>query len=282
MLFKFRNLLRRAPDKPSDEQPTIGLALGSGASRGWSHVGVLKALQDAGIKPDIVCGTSVGAMVGCSYLAGNLEALENWVLGASRADVLRFFSFRLAKSAFVDMERFNWFLDNFVASADLVMEEVDKPCAVVCTDLETGREVLLSEGRIADAVRASMAMPGLFHPEQIGQRWLVDGGLVNPLPVSACRELGADIVIGVNLNSHFLSRRHAERPGYFTTVLNTINIFQDQITRASLEAYPADILIEPQVGNIGMFDFQHAADAIREGETCTRRALADIRRLTGA
>jgi NTE family protein len=282
MLPKLRNLLHRAFDKSPDEQPALGLALGSGASRGWSHVGVLKALQDAGIKPDIVCGTSVGAMVGCSYLAGNLETLEDWVLGASRADVLRFFSFRLANSAFVDLERFNWFLDNFVAPADLLFEELDKPCAVVCTDLETGREVLLREGRIADAVRASMAMPGLFHPEQIGQRWLVDGGLVNPLPVSACRELGADIVIGVNLNSHILNRHHAERPGYFATILNTINIFQDQIARTRLEACPADILIEPQVGNIGMFDFQRAADAIREGETCTRRALADIRRLTGA
>lgn len=282
MVLKLRQLLRRAFDKSSGKPPTIGLALGSGASRGWSHVGVLKALLDAGIKPDVVCGTSVGAMVGCSYLAGNLDTLEKWVLGASRADVLRFFGFRLATSGFVDLERFNWFLDSFVAPSDLRLEDLDRPCALVCTDLQTGREVLLREGRIADAVRASMAMPGLFRPERIDNRWLVDGGLVNPLPVSACRELGADIVIGVNLNADILQRHQEGEPGYFTTILNTINIFQDQITRTGLKTFPADVLIEPQVGNIGMFDFQRAADAISEGETCTRNVLDDIRRLISA
>jgi NTE family protein len=137
--------------------PKIGLALGSGASRGWSHVGVIKALLEAGIKPDVVCGTSVGAMVGASYLAGNLDKLEHWVLGSSRTDVLRFFSFRLANSAFVDIERLNWFLHEFVADADVRIEELPKPYAAVCTDLESGREVLLQKGSVADAVRASMA-----------------------------------------------------------------------------------------------------------------------------
>jgi len=268
--------------KHSDQRPKIGLALGSGASRGWSHVGVIKALLSDGIKPDVVCGTSVGAMVACSYLAGNLEKLENWVLRASLTDVLQFFSFRLANSAFVDIERLNRFLHNFVAAADVLMEDLARPCAVVCTDLELGCEVLLREGCVADAVRASMAMPGLFPPERIDQRWLVDGGLVNPLPVSACRDLGADVVIGVNLNSNILNTHHVEKPGYFATILNTINIFQDQITRTRLEAYPADILIEPRVNDIGMFDFQRAADAIQEGEACTRRALTDIHRRIGA
>jgi len=260
----------------------IGLALGSGASRGWSHIGVLKALLAAGIEPDVVCGTSVGAMVGGSYLAGNLDKLEHWVLESSRSDVLRFFSFRLANSAFVDIERFNWFLHNFVAAADLLIEQLKKPYAAVCTDLDCGREVLLREGGVADAVRASMAMPGLFPAEHNNQRWLVDGGLVNPLPVAACRTLGADIVIGVNLNSDILSRRHDKTPGFFSTISNTINICQNQITQTRLETDPADILIEPRVGDIGMFEFQRAADAISEGEACVRSAMADIRRHTGA
>lgn len=262
--------------------PKIGLALGSGASRGWSHIGVLKALLEAGIEPDVVCGTSVGAMVGGSYLAGNLDKLENWVLGSSRADVLRFFSFRLANSSFVDIERLNWFLHNFVAAADVLIEQLEKPYAVVCTDLDSGREVLLREGGVADAIRASMAMPGLFPAEHNNQRWLVDGGLVNPLPVTACRTLGADIVIGVNLNSEILSRRHAKKPGLFSTISNTIGIYQDQIIRSRLEADPADVLIEPKVGDIGMFEFQRAADAIREGETCVQSAMVDIHRHTGA
>ena len=260
----------------------IGLALGSGASRGWSHIGVLKALLAAGIEPDVVCGSSVGAMVGGSYLAGNLDKLENWVLGSSRSDVLRFFSFRLANSAFVDLERFNWFLHNFVAATDMLIEQLDKPYAAVCTDLECGREVLLRKGSVADAVRASMAMPGLFPAERDDQRWLVDGGLVNPLPVTACRALGADIVIGVNLNSGILSRRHDKNPGFFSTISNTINIFQNQITQNRLETDPADVLIEPKVGDIGMFEFQRAADAIREGEACVQNAIVDIRRHTAA
>jgi NTE family protein len=260
----------------------IGLALGSGASRGWSHIGVIKALLAAGIEPGVVCGTSVGAMVGASYLAGNLDKLENWVLGSSRSDVLRFFSLRLANSAFIDIERFNWFLHNFVAPADLLIEQLDKPYSAVCTDLDSGREVLLRKGSVADAVRASMAMPSLFPAQPYNQLWLVDGGLVNPLPVTACRTLGADIVIGVNLNSDILSKRHDKTPGFFSTISNTINIFQNQIAQSRLETDPADVLIEPKVGDIGMFEFQRAADAIREGEACVQNAMVDILRLTRA
>jgi len=304
----------------TDDQPAtpkIGLALGSGASRGWSHIGVLKALLNAGIEPDVVCGTSVGAMVGGAYLAGNLKELEDWVVTSSRSDVLRFFSFRLAKSAFVDLERLNWFLHNYVAPAELRIEDLEKPYAAVCTDLETGREVMLTEGNLADAIRASMAMPGLFPAERKNHRWLVDGGLVNPVPVSPCRTLGADIVIAVNLNADILGRREAAKraakaseeegildslkkqareystsllevdgnsdstPGMFATISHTINIFQDQITRGRLEADPADVLITPKVGDISMFDFQRAADAIEEGEACVQEALSGIRDLVG-
>lgn len=304
-------------DHSAGEQK-IGLALGSGASRGWSHIGVLKALLKAGVEPDVVCGTSVGAMVGGSYVAGNLEKLEEWVLGSSRADVLRFFSFRLASSAFVDLERFNWFLHSFVANTNVLIEDLAKPYAAVCTDLETGREVLLTQGPLADAIRASMAMPALFPAERHEERWLVDGGLVNPVPVTACRRLGADFVIGVNLNADILTRhdvkdpvstversesaianlkRQAKEyssalfvsddevdkaPGMFSTISNTINIFQDQITRGRLESDPADVLIEPKLGDIGMFDFQRAGDAIQEGEACVQSAMGEIRRRLGS
>ena len=192
----------------SSNAPKIGLALGSGASRGWSHIGVVKALLAAGIEPDVVCGTSVGAMVGASYAAGNLNTLEEWVLGSNRGDVLSFFNFKLARTAFVDIERLNWFLHSFVAAEEVQISELGKTYAAVCTDLSNGEEVWLTEGAVSDAVRASMAMPGLFPAEHHGDRWLVDGGLVNPVPVSTCRALGADIVIAVNLNSDILTRRN--------------------------------------------------------------------------
>jgi NTE family protein len=257
--------------KDSTDPPKIGIALGSGASRGWSHIGVLKALLAAGITPDIVCGSSVGAMVGGAYLAGNIDKLQNWVLSASRTDVLRFFSFRLAGSGFVDIERLDWFLHSFVA-ADLFIEQLGKPYAAVCTDQASGAEVLLCEGALADAIRASMAMPGLFPAQYCNQQWLVDGGLVNPVPITACRSLGADIVIGVNLNADILNKSHDKSTGLLSTISNTINIFQNQITQSRLEADPADILIEPKLGDIGMFEFERAADAIREGESCVQNA----------
>jgi NTE family protein len=301
----------------SNTSPKIGLALGSGASRGWSHIGVLKALLEEGIEPDVVCGTSVGAMVGGSYVAGNLEKLEDWVRGSSRGDVLRFFSFNLGNSAFVDLERLNGFLHKFVAAEDVRIEDLGKPFATVCTDLDSGNEVVLRDGGVANAVRASMAMPGLFPAERNEKRWLVDGGLINPVPVTVCRALGADFVIAVNLNSEIL-RKHRKKtptnaededdsvfgnlrkqareysnslfgqddegdktPGLFSTIANTINIFQDQITRNRLDANPADVLMEPKVGDIGMFEFQRAGDAIAEGEACVRNAMDEIRRHIG-
>ncbi|MGB5247216.1 MAG: patatin-like phospholipase family protein [Woeseia sp.] len=294
------------------KKPKVGVALGSGASRGWSHVGVLKALSKAGIEPSVVCGTSVGAMVGASYAAGNLEKLEEWVLDSSVTDVLSFFSFRLARPAFVDMEKFDWFLHNFVADPDRQIESLGKSYAAIAANLEDGSEVWLLKGGLADAVKASMAMPGLFPAHRREGQWLVDGGLVDPVPVSACRALGADIVIGVNLNSDILTRhsrrilgnpavsttklletfrKRAKRtadqtdlheedddkpPGLFSTVSMSINIFQDQITRNRLITDPADVMIAPKVGDIGMLEFQRAADAIEEGMARTDAAMGDI------
>ena len=297
-------------------KPTIGLALGSGASRGWSHIGVIKALLREGIEPDIVCGTSVGAIIGASYVAGNLKKLEDWVLGSTRSDVLRFFGLGFSQTGFVDTERLSWFLHNYVAAEDQRIEDMPKKYAAVSTDLDTGREVWFTKEGVADAVRASMALPGLFPAVRNDQRWLVDGGLVNPVPVTPCRALGADIVIAVNLNSGVIGKRnHAtlesipaerrgvlssfkkqakeysssifpnsvekdEAPGLFYAIANAVNIVQDRITRSRLAGDPADILISPRLPHIGMLEFHRAAEAIEEGEASVQRALAEIVRLT--
>jgi NTE family protein len=296
--------------------PKIGLALGSGASRGWSHIGVIKALLREGIEPDIVCGTSVGAMIGASYLTGNLVHLENWVLASSRADVLKFFNVKLTKSGFVDSDRLSRFLYQYVAAEHLLIENLSKPFTAISTDLANGREVWFQEGGLADAVRASMALPGLFPPVRHEHRWLVDGGLVNPVPVSTCRALGADVVIAVNLNSDVMDRRshkkpepepvrkkgvlHSlkqttleysssifpytskqdEAPGLFASITNSINIVQDRITRSRLAGDPAEVLISPRLAHIGLLEFHRAAEAIEEGEACVKAALDDIRKVS--
>ena len=295
--------------------PKIGLALGAGASRGWAHIGVIKALLAEGIEPHVVCGTSVGAIVGGSYVAGNLEKLENWVLGSTRSDVLRFFDIKFSQSGFVDTNRLNWFLRSYVAADDLRIEDLAKKYAAVATNLDTGREVWFTKGGIANAVRASMAMPGLFPAVHVDEQWLVDGGLVNPVPVSVCHALGADVVIAVNLNAGIVGKRsnenrevqppkddsvlgnfkqqakeysnsifpnrdkNNEAPGLFHAIANSINIFQDRITRSRLAGDPADVLLSPKVASIGMLEFHRAAEAIEEGEICVQRALAEIRGL---
>jgi NTE family protein len=301
----------------TSKKPTLGIALGSGASRGWSHVGVIDALADAGIEPDVVCGTSVGAMVGASYASGRLEVLRDWVQRSSRTDVFRFFDIRPTNAGFVDLDRFLAFLHECVAPEDTDIESLDKTFAAVATDLDTGREVWCQEGRLAHAVRASMAMPGLFPAVRDEDRWLVDGGLVDPVPVSVCRALGADVVIGVNLNADIIGkhRRRAEAeaeadkagndgvlgnlrkqareysstlfpngsssdtpPGLLYVIPSSINIFQDRITRNRLVGDPADVLIAPKVGHIGILEFQHAREAMQIGRDATEALMGDIRR----
>src|SRR5210317_1027662 len=194
------------------KSPKIGLALGSGASRGWSHVGVIDALIAEGIEPDVICGTSVGAMVGASYLAGNLAKLEDWVLGSSRSDVYRFFDIKFSQSGFVDVGRLDKFINDFVVGKDVAIDQLPKPFHAVATCLNTGQEVWSRSGNAAIWVRASMSLPGLFPPVRHEDRWLVDGGLVNPVPVTTCRALGADIVIAVNLNSDIIGKRNNKKP----------------------------------------------------------------------
>jgi len=299
----------------STATPRIGLALGSGASRGWSHIGVLKALSREGIEPEIVCGTSVGAIIGGSYVAGNLEKLEHWVLESTRSDVLRFFDIGFSQTGFVDTARLSWFLHSYVAAEDQSIEDMPKKFAAVSTNLDTGREVWFLEGGLADAVRASMSLPGLFPAVRNDQRWLVDGGLVNPVPVSVCRALGADIVIAVNLNAGIIGKHNNgaqevdpigdpgilssikqqakeysnsifpsrdendEAPGLFHAIANSINIVQDRITRSRLAGDPADVLLAPRVAHIGMLEFHRAAEAIKEGEGCVQMAMPEIARL---
>ena len=185
-------------------RPRIGLALGSGAARGWSHIGVIEALAEAGIEPDIVCGCSIGAVVGAAYVAGELPALKDFAQSLTWREIARMLDVRLSGGGLIGGQEIVAFLRRLKISAPIA--SYSKPFAAVATDLETGREIWLREGPIDEAVRASISLPGILSPARHADRWLVDGGLVNPVPVSVCRALGADVVIAVNLNGDLVGR----------------------------------------------------------------------------
>lgn len=182
----------------------IGIALGSGSARGWSHIGVLRALLRHGIEPDIIAGTSIGALVGACYAAGKLNELETWVTGLGWRDVVSLLDVKLNGGLIEGRKVFQFFEQHM---QNLTFDQLSKPFAAVATDLQTGREIWLQHGHLAEAVRASISIPGLFTPYRAQSgRYMVDGGLVNPVPVTLCRAQGADLVIAVNLNAEIVGK----------------------------------------------------------------------------
>jgi NTE family protein len=186
-------------------RPRIGLALGSGSARGWAHIGVIRALAEMDIVPDLVCGTSIGSLVGAAYCSGHFDELEAWVRSMTRMDVAGYLDISLLRGGgAVKGDRLVEELRSRIGEP--MIEDLPRPFAAVATNLATGQEVWFRDGSLLQAVRASISIPGLFTPARVGDDWLVDGGLVNPVPVSLCRAMGADIVIAVNLNGGMLGR----------------------------------------------------------------------------
>jgi NTE family protein len=178
-------------------KPRIGLALGSGSARGWAHIGVIRALEERRVKPDVICGSSIGALVGAAYASGQLDKLEAWCTSLAWTTVVRLMDLSWSGGLIRGARLFNLF--NTILD-DVEIGELPVPYGAVATELGSGREVWLRHGKMLDAVRASCAMPGIFRPAERDGTLLVDGGLVNPVPVSMCRALGADIVIAVDLS----------------------------------------------------------------------------------
>ena len=216
------------------EDVTIGLALGVGAARGWAHIGIIQGLVDIGIRPDVVCGTSAGALVGGSYAAGHIEELEEWLLSLDRLSVARFFDLSLTSGGLIAGKRIiGFFIDRF---GDYDIQSLPKTYGAVATDLMTGHEVWFRSGSLMDAVRASISMPGIFEPFQLDGRWYVDGGIVNPVPVSLCRSLGADVVIAVDVNTGRISKLpdNSKLKSLSKTKYETVTEKDDDIPSVSL------------------------------------------------
>lgn len=192
-----------APSGPvglsATRRPLIALVLGGGAARGFAHIGVIRALHARGIVPDIVVGTSIGAAVGGAYVAGHLDGFENWAKSLQARSVFGYLDIQLNGSGIIGGNKLAARLQETLGKTHI--EDLPMKFAAVATEIKTGHEIWLTHGRMVDAIRASYALPGIFTPVLIGDRWLVDGALVNPVPVSAARALGAEIVIAVSLNS---------------------------------------------------------------------------------
>src|SRR5689334_24121476 len=180
-------------------RPVIGLALGGGAARGFAHIGIIRTLMAHGIVPNVVVGTSIGAVVGGAYVAGHLDTLEEWARGLQPRNVFGYLDIRLNGSGLIGGEKLAAQLE--ASLGQTLIEDLPMKFASVATEVRTGHEIWLTHGRMVEAMRASYALPGIFSPVLIGDRWLVDGALVNPVPVSAARALGAEIVIAANLSS---------------------------------------------------------------------------------
>jgi NTE family protein len=191
---------------PARESPAsrIGLALGGGAARGWAHIGVMRTLIDAGLEPRIMAGTSIGALVAGCYAAGKLDELEEFALSLTKRRVLGLLDVHLGGSGLIGGDRLRRLLETHLS--DITIEELPLRFAAIATEFGSGHEVWLRNGPLIDAMRASYALPGVLDPVRIGGRWLMDGALVNPIPVTAARALGAETVICVNLNGEIRSR----------------------------------------------------------------------------
>ncbi len=188
----------------------VGVVLGAGVARGWAHIGVLEALAVRGIKPDIVCGCSIGALVGASYVTGHLKTLSRLATSLTWRRVLSYMDLSFAGAGLIEGRGIVKFFEENVE--DTAIENTVPTYGAVAAELHTGRETWLTSGSIIDAVRASIAIPGLLTPIRVKGKWLVDGALVNPLPVSLCRALGADVIIGVSLNGDLTSRLQSLQP----------------------------------------------------------------------
>lgn len=300
-------------------KPRIGLALGAGSARGWAHIGAIRALEERGVKPDIVCGTSIGALVGAFYASGQLDKLEQWVGGLAWTTVVRLMDLTWRGGLIRGTRLFDLFRRTF---EDQDISQLPVTYGAVATELASGRELWLREGKLLDAVRASSAMPGLFTPVIRNDTVVVDGGLVNPVPVSVCRALGADLVIAVDLSwgklgayrergrgdrererdvaprevpgwvgkltSGWMKRQSAEKtvaqatlPSIFDVFTTALDIVEMKVARSRLAGDPADVLITPLLPDFATMDFHRAREAIPEGRAAVERMGALISQVIG-
>lgn len=288
----------------------LGIAFGAGAAKGWAHIGVIKRLDEAGIVPDVITGASIGALAGGCYAAGKINDLERFALGLTRRRVFSLLDFSWRGSGLISGNKLANMLEQELG--DTQIQDLERPFICIGTELTTGHEIWLQKGNLVSAMRASYALPGVFKPIHFNNMWLIDGAVVNPIPVSACRALGARVVIAVNLNTdsfgvgtviqtplkngngkgemeragtaeeartaflHQLFGSSSQGPGITTVLVAAFNISQDRLARSRLAGDPPDVTISPRSPQIGLFDFDKADESIAAGWEAADRALPEI------
>lgn len=268
---------------------SIGLALGAGAARGWAHIGVIERLEENGIHACAIAGSSIGALAGGLHAAGRLDRLKDFALGLTRRRVLSLLDISWRGSGLIAGERLGGLLDNAVGGATFADTKV--PFICIATELGTGHELWLRSGELAPAIRASYALPGVFRPVRVNGHWLIDGGVVNPVPVAACRALGARLVIAVNLGPETATGIAIQNPPDIKTgdksntapsltsvLVAAFNITQDRLARSRLAGDPPDVSLIPRANGLGLFEFDKAEKAIQAGRDAVDRAMPEIER----
>jgi len=262
----------------------VGLALSSGAARGLAHVGVLAVLERRGIPIDMIAGTSIGAIVGAFYAAGkDISEIKKAVTALNWRQMLSLADFTIPTKGFIKGKKMTGWLKSVIGDADF--KDLKMPFACVATDIETGAEVVMKQGSVVAAVRASASMPVIFNPSRLGGRYLVDGGLVNPIPVRILREMGAELVIAVSVVPYLSDRlkppdaagaTRPKEPNILGVLIRMMYIVGYQAALGGLRE--ADIIIAPDVAHIRPDNFNRARECILQGERAAQRAIPEIER----
>jgi NTE family protein len=266
----------------------IGLALSGGAARGLAHIGVLRVLREEGIPIDMVAGTSAGAVMGAVYASGqDIERMVEHALDAGWKRLAPLIDPSIPKTGFIKGRKITRLLSSYVGG-NIRFSDLKIPFACVATDIDTGEEVVIKSGLVLEALRATISIPGIFTVVKREGRNLVDGGLTTPVPVHVVRQMGADFIIAVNVNPDIsnrtggVSRKRIEahkEPNIFQVMMQSIYITTYSLARNNL--IDADIVIEPDLSNIGAGDFQKAGELISQGQQAARAAMPEIRRKLG-
>ncbi|WDZ78046.1 patatin-like phospholipase family protein [Ensifer adhaerens] len=292
------------PPEPAalPQKPKIAIALGGGAARGWAHIGVLRALDEEGIEVGMIAGTSIGALVGGCYLAGKLDELETFARSLTVRRIAGLLDFAIGGGGLFGGLRLTKRMQEHLQG--LSIETLDRPFIAVATEVHSGHEVWLEKGSLITAIRASYALPGIFEPIKANGRTLIDGALVNPVPVSVCRAHEQQLVVAVNLNYDLYGRsavvKHSagmetpdapaqekettlhSRLGMTGVMVQAFNIIQDRISRARLAGDPPDLALHPKLNDIGLSEFHRAGEAIDRGYHEAKAKLVEIRRMQDA